>query len=670
MTAASAASAQTSGETSSAPIELPSGALGFPAGFFADASPSTALDMVRRVPGFVMIDTDPDVRGLSGATGNVLVDGQLPPVKSVSLSNYLQRIPAGTIERIDLIRGSAPGIDMQGQPVVVNIIRRGGAYSTFAVQSFIKAYPDGDAGPMTRIEASRRSDTLSLEAAVSARNERMQPDSGEGAYSVRTTSGAPVEEGRFATDYWTREVEASLAAEMAAGDQVFRLNAAFASTKNDRNETYDIVQSATGPAVERNVIDVETNGGELSAAWELPLGRGWNSEFLVVSTYERDAESAAQMGRKPTDFSREVSVASETVGWGTATYEADGGFKLELTAEGAFNSLDVSSERSSGGVPVALPAANVLVEETRGEAGVLGSWSPRAGLDLELSGRFETSTISLSGDVQQEKSLSFFKPRLMAAWEVASGLQLRLRLEREVGQLDFEDFAASSDASEGLVSAGNPDLEPELANVVELAMERRFWGRGALVLAYRHDEVEQVVDLIPVDGRFDAPGNIGDGTRDELKLSLTVPLDRFGVSGGLLQVNGAQRWSSVVDPVTGQERRISGERPFEGDFLLARDVPAWKSSFVLEGDLPYSERSFRLRQIQSLDQGGWWKVYWDYQPRPDMVIRFQLENFTSRERTRTREIYGAARSLTDIGVIERRSAAFDPFFLIRVRKTF
>ena len=126
----------------------------------------------------------------------------------------------------------------------------------------------------------------------------------------------------------------------------------------------------------------------------------------------------------------------------------------------------------------------------------------------------------------------------------------------------------------------------------------------------------------------------------------------------------------MTDPVTGQDRRISGERPFEGDIQISRDLPSLRSTVVLEGDLAYSSRSYRLRQVQTTEQGGWWKLFWEYSPRPDLAFRFQVENFSSRERTRIRELYSGPRDVAGISAIERRSATFEPFFFARVRKTF
>src|SRR3546814_11186828 len=79
--------------------------------------------MVKRLPGFVLVDSDGDVRGFAGATGNVVIDGKPPSSKSESLEAVLRRIPAASVARIEVIRGGAPGIDRGGHDVVANVAR-------------------------------------------------------------------------------------------------------------------------------------------------------------------------------------------------------------------------------------------------------------------------------------------------------------------------------------------------------------------------------------------------------------------------------------------------------------------------------------------------------------------------------------------------------------------
>ena len=67
---------------------------------FAAAAPVNALDMVQRVPGFVLVGADPEVRGYVGAQGNVLIDGAHPASKRDDLEELLRRIPAASVARI------------------------------------------------------------------------------------------------------------------------------------------------------------------------------------------------------------------------------------------------------------------------------------------------------------------------------------------------------------------------------------------------------------------------------------------------------------------------------------------------------------------------------------------------------------------------------------------
>ena len=122
------------GPTSQAPLTdaAQRGVLVFTPDFFAAQRPNTALDMVNRVPGF-SIDNGSGARGFEGAVGNVLINNNRPASKNDSGSNVLGRTLANQVERIELIRGGAAGVDMQGYAVVVNVILK----STASRQSIL-----------------------------------------------------------------------------------------------------------------------------------------------------------------------------------------------------------------------------------------------------------------------------------------------------------------------------------------------------------------------------------------------------------------------------------------------------------------------------------------------------------------------------------------------------
>jgi outer membrane receptor for ferrienterochelin and colicin len=123
--------------------------------FFTASRPNTASEMIGRLPGF-QLDTGSSARGFAGTSGNVLIDGKHPASKSDNLSDILARIPASQVERIEVIRGGAPGIDMQGRSVVANVVRRAGNASqqvlSVSTHWFLQS---GDQLPSARYELTR-----------------------------------------------------------------------------------------------------------------------------------------------------------------------------------------------------------------------------------------------------------------------------------------------------------------------------------------------------------------------------------------------------------------------------------------------------------------------------------------------------------------------------------
>src|SRR3546814_11679495 len=95
-------------------------------------------------------------------------------------------------------------------------------------------------------------------------------------------------------------------------------------------------------------------------------------------------------------------------------------------------------------------------------------------LSIETGLRYEISRLSQTGDSELSKSLSYFKPRLLLSWAASPRDRLRLQVEREVGQLNFEDFVSSPSLTSGTVTAGNKNLEPDSLVRYEAAWERRL----------------------------------------------------------------------------------------------------------------------------------------------------------------------------------------------------
>ncbi len=644
------------------------GVIPYAPAFFAEFKPTSAFDMVQRLPGF-SFNGGADVRGFGGAAGNVLIDGERPSSKSVPLQQLLQRIPVSQVERIDLVRDASSGLDMQGQPVVANIIRKGGASSTAAVQMLVKTFGDGFVGVVPRLEGAWRSGPLSLEGQLTYRNDR-SPGSGDGPFWRRSaTTGASLFDGRFAADERQDLIGFNTSAEYRPGADVLRLNLSGSREIGTRKERSDLTDAIGGYQVLNNSREVDKDF-EVGGDYERPLTAKLTARLIGLATFSTEDETGASRNRSGAQINLSSAEGGERIARAVLTAAVSDSLRLEGGGEAAFNFLESSTALTENGFVVVLPSANVRVEERRAEAFATANWQVSSSLSVDGGLRYERSTIGQTGGANQERTLAFAKPRVIVSWAPDNASQVRVRLEREVGQLDFGDFAASAQLDTGAHNAGNPDLQPERAWVAEAAYERRFWSSGAAVLTVTRAEVESVVDLIPIDGRFDAPGTIGDGWRNTVKLNLTLPFDRLGWTGALLKMNALWQKTEVTDPVTGRARRIAGDTPFDLDFIFSKTLPSLNSVVALETVKDWKDTSYRINEIRTVTDTAFLKLYWDWTPRPDLAFRFQAENTVGKSNVRKRVLYSGPRSAGLIAGYERREAEFDPFLMMRVRKTF
>jgi hypothetical protein len=256
----------------------------------------------------------------------------------------------------------------------------------------------------------------------------------------------------------------------------------------------------------------------------------------------------------------------------------------------------------------------------------------------------EVSRITQSGDTDLERSFFYPKPRVLVTWNPNSVDQLRMRVEREVGQLDFGDFIASADLTAGSQDGADANLEPQRSWVGEVAWERRFWGAGSISATLTHSEISDVVDYKPLPGGGDAPSNIGDGRSDQFVIALTLPTQKLGISGG--QVKARLSWfdSEVTDPVTFEKRRITNATPFVCNVSFTRDMPGGKWSWGASTNCANENSRFRFNEVRTSRFEQYFEGFVEWKPRPDLTVRTTLSNWTSRNVTRERTIYKGSRA--------------------------
>jgi len=642
--------------------------ISYPPSFFAAFQPANAAEMIARVPGF-SLDSGDSVRGYEGSAGNVLIDGERPATKSEELDQVLRRIPASRIERIDLIRGGAPGIDMQGKAVIANIVRKpGGGFRGVAAAALNNSW-DGRHVPSVRLEGSGDIGPRKWELGLLAGGFIDAGDGdGHGVRISRTGVVTPIDidaESDGLNGQLTGVYETPI-----LGGKV-RLNGRVFSEKY-KAEDNSAVQGAT-PTFERNVDHIRTDDTEIGGTFTRRLGSQTTVEVVGLRQTRDQAIDSDFTNGVASDFALRRE-SSETIGRTVLKHRATDRLSFEGGGEYAVNKLDSATRLSSNGAPVKLPAANVEVQEDRAEAFAKAVWRPTDQLTLDGTLRYERSDISSDGDVSLSKTLSFVKPRVAVTWVPMASTQVRLRVEREVGQLDFDDFVADANFSDPSgVSAGNPDLDPEEAWVGEAAVEHRFWDAGSLTVTFRHYELKDVIDRGPVKSPtgeiFDRPENIGDGTKDELMLQLSVPLARIGLAGATLKGDVTKRWSSVEDPTTHRGREISNLHPVDWNATYTHDVPAWKMTYGVDADSGFRETSYSFNRVRTTKLRTFVRPFAEYRPRPDLNIRLELPNVTARGLKRTVLTYPGPRNAGGAPSLDDRDYSPGRMVYFRVRKT-
>ncbi len=655
-----------------APATSPEGVQAFDPAFFARFAPVTALDMVRQVPGF-RIDEGEDLRGFGATAGNVLIDGRRTSSKDL-LSDELGRISARDVLRVELIRASAAGdIDVRGYTELANVVLKPASdlkvSTTWAATT--RWYEQGRIGAQIGGTRAWKTDNFGFRLAVQGTNlgEREEVDvTSANALGVTTSTQSEHYQQQVSellvvgAANWTPTARDTINANFRILPRLFSNNAAAA------------VRLPSGAKVGDIFLEYEEKD-----IWYVDAGGDWEHKFSpenavkviavnrTVNWRPQQLLTQAVLG-SPFGQVRDTSdnKAGEHVLRGVWTTKPALEHTLEFSVEGAYNYREVDRQRQLGtiGGPfsvVAVPIATTKVEEERAEASITDVWRISPQLTLEGALNYEVSTISQTGDANQERDFTYAKPRLVATWVPSATDQVRLSLLRDVSQLDFADFATGLDSISTTANIGNPDLEPERAWKASLQWKRQIGERGSISVTGFYDDIQDTQDFIA--SRLSSPaacvttvptpaacyrtavGNVGDGTRWGGRIEATMPLDALGVANGILKLNVGAQDSEVIDPLTGQKRRISKQQEYDWSIDFRQDVPsmkfAWGGDYASAGATP----EYRHERIEVADPGeGDLDLFVETTAfLGGALVRLTAENIFNQERVVDRRYYTPTR---------------------------
>lgn len=645
-------------------ISVDARATEFPASYFAGQGPANAYEMIGLLPGFRFDAGDVDVRGLADSSGNVLIDGERPATKLGTLEALLSRIPARSVSHIELLRGESSGIDMRGQPVVANVVRVKDTTLRGSIEAGNAYHARGLEAPRIAGEISRQSDRSRLELAA-ASYRTMDDEHGAGVIRTQETGSDAIVDVPHLQDEGERVAEGSAGFQYSGSSSKLRLAGSVQRTRFRADITEGARENPDASISEFNDI----MGREGTVQYEAALGQRFGLDVLAMRRQVSERGGERGVAEDGLDEYHEDVEEGESILRAILRRRGDRAV-VEAGGEIALNTLAQRSALRVNGVDVTLPSAHVEVTEERAEVflqasgAFVGPWKWEAGL------RFEHSLLTLGADLDGRTRFDFLKPRVQLTHSDLGGGLGRLTVQRDVGQLDFDDFASSASLSSGTISAGNASLEPERLWRIEMAWEQPLAGEGSLFLAARHESIEQLVDRVPVfDGEwFDATGNLERGERQEFEAGLQWPLDSFVFRDATVRVSLLRRLGRTRDPASGEVREISEDLPFEGEVRYSQHLPRWNARWGATLTAASREREYAFDEIRTDRLGTRLDLFAEFEPRDGWSVRVFVENATDRAAIRERVKFDGLRtSGASPTEIETRILRGEPFYGLLVR---
>jgi hypothetical protein len=378
---------------------------------------------------------------------------------------------------------------------------------------------------------------------------------------------------------------------------------------------------ASGPVNRFSFISEDEIGGEIGADWEFDFGPG-RLKLIGLYRYEEAPDGVVVESYTPAgalirgDKVIESPEAGESILRSEYGFGAFGG-DAQWAIEGAFNYLDLMTEfdsRQQGESYslVVLPEGTARVEERRAETNLSWSrtlsdaWSLQSSLGVEYSELSQTGAGGLTREFVRPKGF------VSLVWKVDDKLDVNLKGERKVGQLDFDDFLSSVDLQNNNASAGNVDLVPEQSWILSSEINKKLGPWGAVKLIGEYDWIEDVVDQIPIDVnglpvedpvanvgdiRGGGVGNIEEATAWSITGSGTINFDPIGLKGVQLEFSLRYRDSEVADPLTGELRQISNYPKITNTGSVRWDIPDTDWTLVAGIEEFQNYANYRLDQI-------------------------------------------------------------------------
>lgn len=611
--------------------------------YFQRFEPSTVGDMLKRVPGMTFVGSDimefdgAMMRGMAAGYTQVLINGKKVPGAGDDRSFWVDRIPAEMVDHIEILRSNSANRSGDAIAGTINIVLRDAyVFDGSYVRLGVNRWDDGEVNPT--FGAVTSGDALGGRVLVGVnvqdryrakikRSDRFSDPSMEELVSWEDQN--EVKDGR---DY-----SANVSYTTDVGDSGrLSIDGFYVKTDRDVSEVSREVEYDDEDVIESNVpglSPIKQKNWGIGAEYRFDMAGG-TTEFDV--DYARFEDDSAESEEKHEYVNGEWD-ASEAEASAVDAKDSETSFKiahkrpagaaeLEFGVDYRRKKRDITYtnyewEGEEEGNPVIYELDGTigsLIEETRIDPYVMltgrgDRFSWEAGL------RYETTKSDIGyredGEVEGASSKDYNEllPSLHLKWDLTDTTRLSLSLAKSVKRPNFNELIpALLDGEFGDNDyIGNPQLDPETANGIDLGFERRLGKHGVFGVNVFYRDVKNLIELVNTgqwsedaqdsyeddleefladnpgatedDFEFDpeswlfTSANIGDGKVYGIEFDLSTPLTALGMPNTGVFLNYSYLDSKVTDVIG--ERRFNDQARSVYNIGFIQDLPSLAASF-------------------------------------------------------------------------------------------
>jgi outer membrane receptor for ferrienterochelin and colicins len=589
----------------------------YPSSYFAEWAPVTAQDMINRIPGVSSggggggggYGGGRGGRGLGAGGGDqILIDGKRMAGKGNQSRDQLGRISAGQVDYIELIRGTSAELDVRSSGQIINVVLFEALDTdTISYQANSDRYIDGEIVPGGSIAYSGQSGAFNYLFSGQAEPRYEHYTSKETSRLGDWSFNDEVREERVRdrTDY---TLSTNLGYEISERSSV-RLNGLYGVQDNTTEVTRWTTDLRTNPttlAMQREDVPEDQNNWEIGGDYEYNFASGQRFKVIFV-TNENDQANVRERynvlnggAESKNLYLATASTTRERIVRGSYSMNVFRGQDIEFGAERAQTILDSSlryavnsstgtpSAAFGGLVPQKVSNANSTVEEIRVEPFLVHNWQLNPRMTLESSLVYETSQITQTGDVYNQRDFAFLKPKVDFRFDVTPTFQLNWNAERTVMQLSFNDFVAASDSQDNDSNTlpGNSNLKQEQVFITRLGFEYRLADDIGVIDGdvrwMKHVDVIDRIDVSTPTSILSTNGNIGDGYMYGLNLNASLRMKMIGLPNLLVTSSFSVQDAEIKDPFLGIDRRFTNYNRGRTMIGFRHDIPSLRLNYGMD----------------------------------------------------------------------------------------